>query len=61
MPEDVRTYTPQEVANLFNVHVRSVSRWAARGKLQFFRTPGGHRRYYADPIDALIENRDERA
>lgn len=63
-PEDVRSYTPQEVANMFNVHVRSVSRWAARGKLGFFRTPGGRRRYYADPIDqmiraALIEDRDE--
>lgn len=49
---------------MFNVHVRSVTRWAARGRLSFFRTPGGHRRYYADPIDAmirtaLIEDRDE--
>jgi excisionase family DNA binding protein len=61
MPEDVRSYTPQEVAELFNVHVRSVSRWAARGKLDYFRTPGGHRRYYADPIDAMIENGDQKA
>lgn len=59
MPEDVRSYTPQEVARLFNVHPRSVTRWAARGKLRFFRTPGGHRRYYADDIDARIKNGDE--
>jgi excisionase family DNA binding protein len=61
MPEDVRSYTPQEVADLFNVHVRSVSRWAERGKLDYFRTPGGHRRYYADPIDTMIENGDQKA
>lgn len=59
MPKDVRSYTPQQVATKFNVHVRSVSRWAARGKLPFFRTPGGHRRYYADQIDDLIENGDQ--
>lgn len=44
---------------MFKVHVRSVARWAARGKLGYFRTPGGHRRYYADEIDARIENRDQ--
>jgi excisionase family DNA binding protein len=60
-PEDVRSYTPQEVARMFKVHVRSVARWAARGKVGYFRTPGGHRRYYADEIDARIENRDERS
>lgn len=58
-PEDVRSYTPAEVAARFNVHPRSVTRWAARGKLRSFRTPGGHRRYYADEIDTMIENGDE--
>lgn len=59
MPQDVRSYTPRQVATLFNVHVRSVSRWAAKGKLRFFRTPGGERRYYADEIDTMIKDGDE--
>lgn len=60
-PEEVRSYTPKEVADLFNVHVRSVTRWAARGKLEFFRTPGGHRRYYADQVDAMIRGGNQPA
>ncbi len=59
MPEDVRSYTPRQVARMFNVHVRSVSRWADKGKLTYFRTPGNERRYYAEPIDKMIENGDE--
>lgn len=51
-----RSYTPGEVATLFAVDVRSVRRWAVEGKLSFFRTPGGARRYYADEIDRMIEN-----
>lgn len=53
---DVRSYKPGQVASLFNVHVRSVRRWAAAGKLPYFTTPGGARRYYADEIDRMIEN-----
>jgi excisionase family DNA binding protein len=60
-PEEVRSYTPKEVADLFNVHVRSVTRWAGKGKLEYFRTPGGHRRYYADQVDAMIRGGNELA
>lgn len=59
MPEDVRSYSRQEVARLFRVHPRSVTRWANRGKLRYFRTMGGHRRYYADEIDNRLKNGDE--
>lgn len=56
MTDDTRSYSPSEVAEKFNVHVRSVARWADKGKLTFFRTPGGERRYYADAIDKMIAN-----
>lgn len=56
MTDNTRSYTPKEVAQIFNVHPRSVSRWADRGKLAFYRTPGGERRYYADPIDEMVKN-----
>jgi excisionase family DNA binding protein len=59
MTDSVRSYTPREVAALFNVHVRSVSRWADKGELAFFRTPGRERRYYADPIDARLRNGEQ--
>jgi excisionase family DNA binding protein len=36
---------PQEVARLFRVDTRTVTRWAKSGKLASVRTLGGHRRY----------------
>jgi excisionase family DNA binding protein len=46
------TYWPKEVAAIFRVDTRTVSRWACTGKLRYFLTPGGHRRY---PESALRE------
>ncbi len=46
--------TPAEVAAAFRADPKTVTRWAARGRLSSFRTPGGHRRYYADEVQALI-------
>ena len=37
--------TPSEVANLFRVDPKTVTRWAKAGKLSSIRTLGGHRRY----------------
>jgi excisionase family DNA binding protein len=34
-----------EVARIFHVAPKTVSRWAAEGKLPFLKTLGGHRRY----------------
>lgn len=41
--------TPGQVADLFNVSVVTVGKWADTGKLRSFRTPGGQRRF--DPVD----------
>ena len=59
MTDSVRSYTPGEVARLFNVHPRSVRRWAVAGKLRYFTTPGNARRYYADDVDAMIRNGEQ--
>lgn len=49
--------TPREVAQLFRVSPKTVSRWADVGKLSEFRTLGGHRRFWASEIlDALAQN-----
>jgi excisionase family DNA binding protein len=39
--------TPSEVAALFRVDPKTVTRWAKAGKLTSIRTLGGHRRYKA--------------
>ena len=39
--------TPAEVAALFRVDPKTVTRWAKAGKLTSIRTLGGHRRYKA--------------
>ena len=37
--------TPAEVASMFRVDPKTVTRWAKVGKLSSIRTLGGHRRY----------------
>lgn len=43
--------TPGEVAQIFGVDPKTVTRWAASGRLRSIRTPGGHRRFYAEDIE----------
>ena len=47
--------TPAEVARLFAVDPKTVSRWAQEGKLTCVRTLGGHRRFRADEVHALLQ------
>jgi excisionase family DNA binding protein len=46
--------TPAEVAALFRVDPKTVTRWAKAGHLTCIRTLGGHRRYpagqFTDPL-----------
>lgn len=44
--------TPSEVAEVFGVDPKTVTRWASRGKLPYMPTPGGHRRFHPDVIAA---------
>ena len=46
--------TPAEVAALFRVDPKTVTRWAVAGKLTSLRTLGGHRRYWAAEVHALL-------
>jgi len=56
VPRDTeRLLTPAEVANLFRVHPKTVSRWVSSGKLSAVRTLGGHRRYRASEVYALLD------
>jgi excisionase family DNA binding protein len=46
--------TPSEVAALFRVDPKTVTRWAKAGKLSSIRTLGGHRRYRETEVRALL-------
>lgn len=46
--------TPAEVARLFRVDPKTVTRWAKAGKIEFITTPGGHRRYREAEVRALL-------
>jgi DNA binding domain, excisionase family len=47
--------TPAEVAALFRVDPKTVTRWAKAGKLTSLRTLGGHRRYRESEIRKLLD------
>jgi excisionase family DNA binding protein len=46
--------TPSEVASLFRVDPKTVTRWAKSGKLSSIRTLGGHRRYRETEVRELL-------
>jgi excisionase family DNA binding protein len=46
--------TPAEVAAMFRVDPKTVTRWAVAGKLTWIRTLGGHRRYREAEVRALL-------
>ena len=50
-----RLLRTREVALLFQVSERAVTDWARKGRIPSVRTPGGHRRYPADEVRALLE------
>ena len=49
-----RLLTPGEVAALFRVDPKTVTRWAKAGKLSAIRTLGGHRRFHEDEVRSLL-------
>ena len=50
-----RLLTPGEVGALFRVDPKTVTRWAAAGRISSIKTPGGHRRFREDEVKALLE------
>ena len=46
--------TPSEVAAMFRVDPKTVTRWAKAGKLSAVRTLGGHRRYSEAEVRGLL-------
>jgi len=47
--------TPAEVAAMFRVDPKTVTRWAKAGKLTSIKTLGGHRRYKESEVKELLQ------
>jgi excisionase family DNA binding protein len=47
--------TPSEVAALFRVNPKTVTRWARAGKITAIRTLGGHRRFRVSEIKRCLD------
>ena len=56
LPDAEVLLTPREVAELFGVDPKTVTRWANAGKLTSIRTLGGHRRFRKSEVDDLRNN-----
>ena len=54
-PDSEALLTPSEVATLFRVDPKTVTRWAKAGKLTSIRTLGGHRRYRETEVRSLLD------
>lgn len=48
--------TPSEVAVMFRVNPKTVTRWARAGKISAVRTLGGHRRFRAAEIRRFLSD-----
>ena len=53
--EAANLLTPSEVAALFRVDPKTVTRWAKAGKIGSIRTLGGHRRFRESEVRELLE------
>jgi excisionase family DNA binding protein len=47
--------TTSQAAERLGVHPKTVTIWAREGRLRAYLTPGGHRRFRAEDVDALLK------
>ncbi len=59
--EPEKLLTPSEVAAIFRVDPKTVTRWAKVGKLSSIRTLGGHRRFRAAEVNELLAKAQEQS
>ena len=58
VPQGNELLTPAEVAVLFRVNPKTVTRWARAGKISAIRTLGGHRRFRRDEIESVLRSEE---
>jgi excisionase family DNA binding protein len=57
--DDEELLTPSEVAAMFRVNPKTVTRWARSGKISAIRTLGGHRRFRKSEITRILADGGE--
>ena len=57
---NVMYLTPTEAQKRYGYHRRTLSRWADDGKIDFIKSPGGHRRYSVESLERVISQEDTR-
>ena len=58
-PDAEPLLTPAEVATMFRVDPKTVTRWARAGKISAIRTLGGHRRFRASEVRQFLAQVEE--
>jgi excisionase family DNA binding protein len=53
MPSATRWLTLHEASARLDIHPGTLRDWADRGRVRTFRTPGGHRRFAEEDVNAL--------
>lgn len=53
--DGAKLLTPAEVAAIFRVDPKTVTRWASKDQIPSVRTPGGHRRFYETDVRAFLD------
>lgn len=56
MEKSEKLLTPGEVALMFRVDPKTVTRWASAGRIGSIRTPGGHRRFRESEVSSLLND-----
>jgi excisionase family DNA binding protein len=56
MDKSKKPYTTGEIASFCHVTINAVKKWIASGKLNAYRTPGGHYRVDRDDFEAFISS-----
>ncbi len=51
--------TPAEVARMFRVSPKTVTRWARSGKLTALKTMGGHRRFRVGEVRTALASAEQ--
>ena len=49
--------TTGEIARLFRVHPKTMTKWANSGPIRSTRTPGGHRRFSVSDVTSFVADR----
>jgi excisionase family DNA binding protein len=60
MAQDPRSYTTLDVARRLGVSLQTVQRWVDAGRLQAWKTLGGHRRIEASSAERLFAEQEQR-